>query len=62
MATDYDELRTDFKESQENSLEALKSAKAPDAQSVVQERTPSTARPLAASYCRRTRRAGHPAG
>lgn len=37
VATDYDELRTDVKESQENSLEALKSAKAPDAQSVVQE-------------------------
>ncbi|MFC7848212.1 DUF4193 domain-containing protein [Arthrobacter sp. NPDC057388] len=37
MATDYDELRTDVKESQENSLEALKSAKAPDAKSVVQE-------------------------
>jgi hypothetical protein len=31
------ELRTDVKDSQENSLEALKSAKAPDAQSVVQE-------------------------
>jgi len=37
VATDYDELRTDVKESQENSLEALKSAKAPDARSVVQE-------------------------
>lgn len=37
MATDYDELRTDVKESQENSLEVLKSAKAPDAKSVVQE-------------------------
>lgn len=37
MATDYDELRTDVKESQENSLEALKTAKAPDAKSVVQE-------------------------
>jgi Domain of unknown function (DUF4193) len=37
VATDYDELRTDVKESQENSLEALKSAKAPDAKSVVQE-------------------------
>lgn len=37
VATDYDELRTDVKESQESSLEALKSAKAPDAKSVVQE-------------------------
>lgn len=37
MATDYDELRTDVKESQENSLEALKSANTPDARSVVQE-------------------------
>jgi hypothetical protein len=37
VATDYDELRTDVKESQENSLEALKTAKAPDAKSVVQE-------------------------
>ncbi|GAC1369342.1 MAG: DUF4193 domain-containing protein [Pseudarthrobacter sp.] len=35
MATDYDELRTDIKESQDSSLEALKSAKAPDAKSVV---------------------------
>ena len=37
MATDYDELRTEVRESQENSLEALKTAKAPDAKSVVQE-------------------------
>lgn len=37
MATYYDELRTDVKESQDNSLEALRSAKAPDAKSVVQE-------------------------
>lgn len=37
VATDYDELRTDVKESQENSLEALKSAKAPDAKAVVLE-------------------------
>lgn len=37
MATDYDELRTDVKESQNASLEALKSANAPDARSVVQE-------------------------
>ncbi|QOD05739.1 DUF4193 domain-containing protein [Pseudarthrobacter sp. BIM B-2242] len=37
MATDYDELRTDVKESQDSSLEALQSAKAPDAKSVVQE-------------------------
>jgi hypothetical protein len=37
VATDYDELRSDVKESQENSLEALKSAKAPDAKSVVLE-------------------------
>ena len=37
MATDYDEVRSDVKESQDNSLEALKSAKAPDAKSVVLE-------------------------
>jgi hypothetical protein len=37
VATDYDELRTDVKESQDSSLEALQSAKAPDAKSVVQE-------------------------
>ena len=37
MATDYDELRTDVKESQNDSLEALKSANAPDARSVVRE-------------------------
>lgn len=37
MATDYDELRTDVKESQNDSLEAFKSAKAPDAKSVVLE-------------------------
>lgn len=35
MATDYDEVRSDVKESQESSLEALKSASAPDARSVV---------------------------
>lgn len=37
VATDYDELRTDVKESREDSLEALKTANAPDAKSVVQE-------------------------
>lgn len=37
MAADYDEVRSDVKESQENSLEALQSAKAPDANSVVRE-------------------------
>src|SRR6478609_5878618 len=37
VATDYDELRSDVKETQENSLEALQSANAPDARSVVQE-------------------------
>lgn len=37
MAADYDELRTEVKETQENSLEALKSASAPDARSVVRE-------------------------
>ena len=37
MATDYDELRTDVKESQDSSLQALQSAKAPDAKSVVTE-------------------------
>ena len=37
VATDYDEVRSDVKETQENSLEALQSANAPDARSVVQE-------------------------
>lgn len=37
LATDYDELRTEVKESQNDSLEALKSANAPDARSVVRE-------------------------
>jgi hypothetical protein len=37
MATGYDEVRSDVKESQENSLEALQSANAPDARSVVLE-------------------------
>ncbi|MEO3931426.1 DUF4193 domain-containing protein [Micrococcaceae bacterium Sec7.4] len=37
MATDYDEPRTDVKESQDTSLEALRAAKAPDAKSVVLE-------------------------
>lgn len=37
MATDYDELRNDVKESQDSSLEALQSANAPDARSVVME-------------------------
>ncbi len=37
MATDYDELRSDVKESQQTSLQALKSASAPDARSVVLE-------------------------
>jgi hypothetical protein len=37
MAADYDEVRPDVKESQENSLEALQSANAPDARSVVRE-------------------------
>jgi hypothetical protein len=37
VATDYDEVRSDVKESQENSLEALQSANAPDPRSVVRE-------------------------
>ncbi|WP_346959947.1 DUF4193 domain-containing protein [uncultured Arthrobacter sp.] len=37
MATDYDEVRSDVKESQERSLEALQSANAPDAKSVIRE-------------------------
>jgi Domain of unknown function (DUF4193) len=37
VATDYDEVRSDVKESQDNSLEALQSANAPDARSVVLE-------------------------
>jgi hypothetical protein len=35
--TDYDELRTDVRETQEKSLEALKSTNAPDALSVIRE-------------------------
>lgn len=37
VATDYDEVRSDVKESQDKSLEALQSANAPDARSVVRE-------------------------
>lgn len=37
MATDYDAVRSDVKESQDNSLEALQSANAPDARSVVRD-------------------------
>ena len=37
MATDYDEVRSDVRESQDNSLQALHSANAPDARSVVRE-------------------------
>ncbi|RKR20777.1 DUF4193 domain-containing protein [Arthrobacter oryzae] len=37
MATDYDEVRSDVRESQDRSLEALQSANAPDARSVVSE-------------------------
>ena len=37
MAADYDELRTDVKETQDSSLEDVKSANAPDARSVVRE-------------------------
>jgi hypothetical protein len=37
VATGYDEVRSDVKESQDRSLEALKSASAPDARSVVTE-------------------------
>lgn len=37
MATDYDEVRSDVKESQDRSLEALRSANAADARSVVRE-------------------------
>jgi hypothetical protein len=37
MATDYDEPRSDVRESQNSSLEALQSANAPDARSVVRE-------------------------
>jgi hypothetical protein len=37
VADDYDELRSEVKESQNDSLEALKSANAPDAKSVVRE-------------------------
>jgi hypothetical protein len=37
VATDYDEVRSDVKESQENSLEVLQSANAPTARAVVME-------------------------
>ncbi|MDQ0079101.1 DUF4193 domain-containing protein [Arthrobacter oryzae] len=37
MATDYDEVRSEVKESQNKSLEELQSANAPDASSVVRE-------------------------
>ena len=37
VAADYDEVRSDVKESQERSLEALQSANAPDARSVVRD-------------------------
>ncbi|WP_334170954.1 DUF4193 family protein [Sinomonas sp.] len=37
MATDYDELRPDLRESQDDSLEAVKSANAPDPRSVVRD-------------------------
>jgi hypothetical protein len=37
VATDYDEVRSDVKESQDRSLEALQSASAPDARSVVRD-------------------------
>lgn len=37
MAADYDELRSDVKESQHESLEAVKSANKPDPRSVVLE-------------------------
>lgn len=37
MAADYDELRPDVVETQNDSLEALKSARAPDPRSVVVE-------------------------
>jgi len=37
VATDYDEVRADVKESQDKSLEALQSANAPDPRSVTLE-------------------------
>ena len=37
MASDYDEVRPDVKESQESSLEALRTENTPDARSVVKE-------------------------
>jgi hypothetical protein len=37
VATDYDEVRSDVKESQDRSLEALQAANAPDARRVVTE-------------------------
>lgn len=37
LATDYDELRSDVAESQNTSLQALQSANAPDARSVVRD-------------------------
>ena len=44
MAADYDEVRSDVKESQDSSLEALKSASAPDARGVVTELDEADAR------------------
>jgi hypothetical protein len=37
VATDYDEVRSDVTEAQAKSLEALQSASAPDARSIVRE-------------------------
>ena len=37
MATDYDLVRSDLKDAQNGSLEALQSASAPDARSVIRE-------------------------
>jgi hypothetical protein len=37
VAIDYDEVRSDVREAQDNSLEALQSASAPDARSIVRE-------------------------
>ena len=40
MATDYDEVRSDVKESQDRSLEALQAANAPESDSLDEGHTP----------------------
>ena len=67
MATDYDEVRSTSRRSQDSSLEALKSASAPDARSVVTELDEADAldealTPGGRNRLRGTRRSGDPQG